>query len=114
MLDSGQAYGERTGSAQGTGNTYGWVTTGTSTPLNLAADGRVRTGTGVSDVKATTFVHMQRVATTAGSWEVEVPNGNYTVTVASVTRPRCTTALTRSRSRASRRSTPTCRRRAPG
>jgi glucose/arabinose dehydrogenase len=81
VLDYGQPYGARTGSNQGTGNTYGWVSDGTSTPLDLTGDGRVRTGTGVSDTKATTLMHMQRTAATPGAWEAEVPNGNYTVTV---------------------------------
>jgi hypothetical protein len=81
LLDSGQAYGARTGTDQGTGNTYGWVLDGTTTPLDLSGEGRVRTGTGVTDVKTTTFVHMQRITATPGAWEAEVPDGDYTVTV---------------------------------
>ena len=81
VLDYGQAYGARTSSNQGTGNTYGWVTDGTSTPLNLSSSGRVRTGTGVTDVKLTTLMHMQLAGTAAGAWEAEVANGWYTVAV---------------------------------
>lgn len=81
VLDYGQAYGARTGTNQGTGNTYGWVTDGTSTPLNLSTSGRVRTGTGVADTKQTTFMHMQLAGSPVGAWEAEVANGWYTVAV---------------------------------
>lgn len=81
VLDFGQSYGARTGPYQGTGNTYGWVTVGTTTPLDLSADGRQRTGTGLADTRLTNFMHMQFTAAAPGAWELEVPNGYYTVTV---------------------------------
>ena len=81
VLDHGQPYGARTGADQGSGNTYGWVGDGTSTPLDLTADGRVRSGTGITDSRLTAFMHMQRTPGAPGAWEVEVPNGEYTVTV---------------------------------
>ncbi|MEU5696637.1 Ig-like domain-containing protein [Actinosynnema sp. NPDC020468] len=79
VRDFGEAYG-----ARGTA-TYGWVALGTTTPLNLVGNGRNRGGGG--DVRLATFVHAQLPSTspgvaTPGSWEVAVPNGAYTVTVA--------------------------------
>lgn len=81
VLDYGQAYGARTGANQGTGLSYGWVADGTGTPLDLSTSGRARTGTGVTDVKQTTFLHMQLNPAAPGAWEVEVANGWYTVAV---------------------------------
>lgn len=87
--DFGEAYGPRTGSAQGTGSTYGWVAVGTTTPLSLVGNGRNRnTGesAGQPDPRLATLLHMQLASgpgvTTAGSWELAVPDGAYEVTVA--------------------------------
>ena len=85
--DSGQAYGARTGANQGTGMTYGWVTPGTHTPLDMSGNGRKRNI--LSDLKSDTVVYMQApdsaqpfVGTDAyGAWEMAVPNGSYSVTV---------------------------------
>ncbi|MFI7385582.1 Ig-like domain-containing protein [Streptomyces sp. NPDC049813] len=85
-LDYGQAYGARTGPGQGTGLSYGWVGSADSTPLDLTGNGRDR-GTAEPDRLLATFVHMQLPASSAGvktpgRWEIAVPNGTYTVTVA--------------------------------
>jgi WD40 repeat protein len=81
VLDHGQAYGPRSGAGQGQGLTYGWVADGTSTPLDLTSSGRTRTGTGLSDVKVTTFMHLQLDPAQPGAWEAEVAGGWYTVSV---------------------------------
>ncbi|WP_367130037.1 Ig-like domain-containing protein [Saccharothrix sp. HUAS TT1] len=78
--DFGEPYGPRA-----TGGTYGWVSLGATTPLSLVGNGRNRGGTG--DPRLATLVHAQLPATspgvpTPGSWEIAVPNGSYTVTVA--------------------------------
>ncbi len=75
VRDSGDAYTDARG--------YGWVRTGTSTPLNLTSNGRNRNpAAGQPDVRLATLMHLQLPAGTSGSWEVAVPNGSYTVTVA--------------------------------
>ncbi|CCH30852.1 Ig-like domain-containing protein [Actinosynnema sp. NPDC047251] len=79
VRDFGEAYGTRAG-----GHTYGWVAVGTTTPLSLVGNGRNR---GTPDVRLGTFVHAQLPAGSAGvptpgSWELAVPNGVYSVTVA--------------------------------
>ncbi|MFI0237974.1 Ig-like domain-containing protein [Streptomyces sp. NPDC016845] len=85
-LDHGQSYAARTGPNQGTGLTYGWVGLTNSTPLTLTGNGRDR-GTAEPDRLLATFVHMQLPASSAGvktpgRWEMAVPDGTYTVTVA--------------------------------
>lgn len=85
LRDFGEAYGPRTGSYQGSGLTFGWVTVSGSTPLSLVGNGRNRGGTG--DLRLRTLVHMQLPAAspgvkTPGSWELAVPDGAYTVTLA--------------------------------
>ncbi|MEO6095342.1 MAG: Ig-like domain-containing protein [Fibrobacteria bacterium] len=77
LKDYGQGYGLRTSANQGTGLSYGWVAPGTATPATLTALGRSRTTP--SDRRLATFMHMQQ--SPAGSWEIAVPNGYYTVTV---------------------------------
>ncbi|MEU4743638.1 Ig-like domain-containing protein, partial [Actinosynnema sp. NPDC023658] len=78
--DFGEPYGVRS-----TGQTYGWVSLGTTTPLSLVGNGRNRGGTG--DPRLATLMHAQLPATspgvpTPGSWEIAVPSGSYSVTVA--------------------------------
>ena len=70
------------------GRVYGWVTPGTSVPLDLDGNGRNRRPDPDQDVLAETLMHMQygdtggdRGPTAPGAWEVEVPNGTYRVTV---------------------------------
>jgi glucose/arabinose dehydrogenase len=87
LSDYGQAFGARTGPNQGSGLQYGWVSPGTTTPLNLVGNGRNRGATSDPDKRLTTLMHMQLPAGSAGvqapgSWEIAVPNGVYTVTVA--------------------------------
>jgi hypothetical protein len=84
LLDIGQAYGPKPAGMQ-----FGWVTDGTSTPLDLSLNGRQRTGTTVTDARLTSFVHMQYPPgspqtgnSTPGAWELQVPNALYNVTVA--------------------------------
>jgi hypothetical protein len=86
VLDYGQSYGARTGADQGTGLTYGWVGLADSTPLDLTGNGRDR-GAAEPDRLLATFVHMQLPASspgvkTPGRWEMAVPAGTYSVTVA--------------------------------
>ena len=82
--DAGNAYGDR-----GNGYTYGWLDASTSAPADLTKNGRNRTIDGVSDLN-NTLVHMQYgdVSNNANNgylpdakWELEVPNGSYSVTV---------------------------------
>lgn len=80
VLDYGQGYGSRTGSNQGTGLSYGWVTDGTTDPLSNTAGARNRATTGV-DPKQSSFVLMQPGSTVRAAWEVEVADGWYSVTV---------------------------------
>ncbi|MEU5878698.1 Ig-like domain-containing protein [Spirillospora sp. NPDC047279] len=88
VTDYGQAYGARTGPNQGSGLTYGWVTAGSTTPVSLVGNGRNRNpAAGEPDQRLATLMHMQLPATSpgvhvTGSWEIAVPNGTYTVTVA--------------------------------
>ncbi len=79
VRDFGEPYGVRAGD-----QTYGWVAVGTTTPLSLVGNGRNR---GTSDVRLGTLMHAQLPAGSAGvhtpgSWELAVPNGVYSVTVA--------------------------------
>ncbi|MEU6389668.1 Ig-like domain-containing protein [Streptomyces sp. NPDC046939] len=85
-LDYGQSYGARTGPNQGTGLTYGWIGLTGTAPLDLTGNGRDR-GAAEPDRLLATFVHMQLPASsqgvkTPGRWEMAVPDGTYTVTVA--------------------------------
>ena len=68
--DHGQAYEAARG--------FGWVEPGTTTPVSLAGQGRIR---GVhADPRLDTFVIMQ--GTPTGDWQVAAPSGTYAVTVA--------------------------------
>jgi N-acetylneuraminic acid mutarotase len=84
LRDFGEAYGLRTGANQGSGFTYGWVTPGTTTPLNLVGNGRDRNAN--PDQRYDTFMHMQFSGTSGvsspGSWEIALPNGAYDVITA--------------------------------
>ena len=104
VADWGQSYGLRSNANQGTGLSYGWVVPGTSTPLNLVGNGRNRSNPPSSipnpDLRLSTFMHMQGNDVTgfngvaaAGAWELAVPNGTYTVTVAVGTTPRPTARI---------------------
>ncbi|NAS11526.1 T9SS type A sorting domain-containing protein [Poritiphilus flavus] len=82
--DSGDAYGDR-----GNGFNYGWLDANTSAPADLTLNGRNRNIGGV-DVLSNTLIHMQygTISTNPANgylpdamWEIEVPNGTYTVTV---------------------------------
>jgi hypothetical protein len=94
LRDFGQAYGARTDADQGTGLTYGWVTPGTTTALDLSAGGSAGNGRdrGYSDngldQRLDTLIHMQyddiggtNGTPAEGAWEIEVANGSYEVTV---------------------------------
>ena len=93
LRDFGEAYGLRTGADQGSGESYGWVTPGTNTPLDLSVGGTIP-GNGRDrnlnrDQRLDTLMHMQgnnvpnfNGTPLPGSWEIAVVNGTYTVTVA--------------------------------
>jgi fibronectin type 3 domain-containing protein len=90
VKDFGEAFGPRTGTGQGLGLSYGWLSIATSDPLSLVGNGRNRNvGTapaGEPDLRLATLVHAQLPSTvvgvnTPGKWELAVPNGIYTVTV---------------------------------
>ncbi|MGI8607340.1 MAG: kelch repeat-containing protein [Gaiellaceae bacterium] len=80
LRDFGEAYGPRTGTNQGSGETYGWVAPGTSTGRSMVGFGRDRNL--VSDQRLDTHMQMQPAGSNPGAWEIAVPNGTYTVTVA--------------------------------
>ncbi len=96
IADWGQSFGLRTAANQGTGNTYGWVGLASNQPLDMVGNGRNRnvvqpgntTPVNQPDLRLATFMHMQLGAATnggtitPGKWEMSVPNGAYTVTVA--------------------------------
>ncbi|OOB92252.1 hypothetical protein B0T42_01120 [Rathayibacter sp. VKM Ac-2630] len=86
LADWGQPYGARTSAGQGSGRSYGWVRDGTSTAFDLTKNGRLRTGTPTTDTRLTGLMHMDwrggtSGTTGAGSWEMAVPNGLYSVTI---------------------------------
>ena len=79
--DFGQAYANR-GDYD-----FGWVTPGTSTPLDLVGNGRNRAVVNTGLLQ-NTLMHIQLDDTPSsngvraeGAWEIELPNGSYTVTV---------------------------------
>ena len=91
LKDYGEAYGLRSGAGQG-GLTYGWVTPGTTTPVDLSVGGTTpgngRNRGTPADVRLATFMHMQAGAIAQfngtakdGAWEIAVPSGTYQVTV---------------------------------
>jgi N-acetylneuraminic acid mutarotase len=101
IRDYGLPYGPRTTADQGSATgattyTYGWVTPGTSNPLNLSiggstpGNGRDRNISGVPQ-ELDTLMHMQADDCCAtgpfngtpseGAWEISIPNGLYRVTV---------------------------------
>ncbi|MPZ53674.1 MAG: hypothetical protein GEU79_13240, partial [Acidimicrobiia bacterium] len=97
LRDFGQAFGARTGADQGTGLTYGWVSEGTTEPLDMVGNGRDRnrtSGPAATDQRLDTLIHMQygdiadvyggTANCTAsqcekGAWEIELPDGLYEV-----------------------------------
>ncbi|WP_317045517.1 PKD domain-containing protein, partial [Algoriphagus antarcticus] len=85
IRDSGDSYANR-----GNGYSYGWLDATSSNPADLTKNGRNRAVAGVSTLD-NTLIHMQygNVSTNAANgylpdakWEIEVPNGTYTVLVA--------------------------------
>ncbi|WBL41251.1 PKD domain-containing protein [Algoriphagus halophytocola] len=85
LRDAGNQFGDR-----GNGYNYGWLDASTSAPADLLLNGRNREDVGVS-LLDNTLIHMQygNVSTNAANgylpdakWEVDVPNGTYTVLVA--------------------------------
>lgn len=84
--DFGQPYGLRSGKDfQGCDWSYGWVTPGTSTPLDLQGNGRNRNNETPNpnepDLRLATLMHMQLTGKPEGAWEIAIPNGTYRVTV---------------------------------
>ena len=96
LRDFGQPYEQRTSANQGDGAyTYGWVKEGTDEPFSLVKNGRDRdrtTGAASTDQRLDTILHMQYQDVPAGdcaanvcedgSWNLDVDNGAYEVTVA--------------------------------
>lgn len=92
LKDFGQPYGPRTGENQGDGLVYGWVEQANlNNPVSLVSNGRNRNeppyNVNQPDLRLATLMHMQLPAesqgvTTAGAWQIDLPNGAYTVTVA--------------------------------
>ncbi|MTD16945.1 choice-of-anchor D domain-containing protein [Nakamurella sp. YIM 132087] len=76
-------YTADTGAAFTAARGFGWVTPGTTTPMDMTAQTRDRAGT--VDQKLRTVILMQPTATQSpagpGAWQYAVPNGTYTVTV---------------------------------
>ncbi|MFK5585125.1 OmpL47-type beta-barrel domain-containing protein [Serinicoccus sp. LYQ131] len=85
LRDYGQAYGPRSGADQGDGLTYGWVDNTEFEPLALVGNGRDRGSN--DDQRLDTLMHMdlppdaEGGVELAGTWQLEVENGAYTVTV---------------------------------
>ncbi|SIS82960.1 PKD repeat-containing protein [Zobellia uliginosa] len=79
LVDSGLAYADR-----GNGYSYGWLATDGTTGLDLSERARNRGVAGV-DILQNTLIHMQyqnvKPEGQEGIWEMEIPNGNYTVAV---------------------------------
>ncbi|WP_439481413.1 PKD domain-containing protein [Cyclobacterium plantarum] len=84
VRDAGDAYGDR-----GSGFNFGWLDAADDSPADLTLNGRNREVGGVS-VLENTLSHMQygNVSDNAANgylpdakWEIEVPNGTYSVTV---------------------------------
>jgi len=73
-------YVKDTGAAFNNTRGYGWVRSGTNTPLNIAQFARDRDRAGV-DQRIDTLLHMQYFNSPAAAWEMAVPNGMYSVTV---------------------------------
>lgn len=69
-LDSGSAYGTRSGGA-----VYGWN-------IDNSVNTRDRNAAGSPDQRYDTLIHLQRTGS-ATTWEIAVPNGRYTVHVVS-------------------------------
>ncbi len=72
---------------QGNDFIYGWLTTDGITPLDLSANTRNRAVNGITELQ-NTLIHLQygdvnrnNGNITEGIWELEVPNGVYTVSV---------------------------------
>jgi N-acetylneuraminic acid mutarotase len=87
VKDFGQAFGARTTAGQGSGNTYGWLSRNTGSPVSLVGNGRNRKTP--ADVTLATFMHVQANQVSGsftgvkveGIWEAQVANGNYDVSV---------------------------------
>ncbi|MEH6405994.1 MAG: cadherin domain-containing protein, partial [Leeuwenhoekiella sp.] len=82
LLDTGQPFGSKAN-----GLTYGWIDINSKTPLNLSANTRTRNFDNLNIVQ-NTFIHMQYNSVGGlagvnkeGMWEIEIPNGDYEVTV---------------------------------
>ena len=80
LADYGEPYGPKSGTHQGIGMTYGWISQNNKTPLSL--EDKVRNRNTPADLESATFIHMQNgTESEYGIWEAEVPNGTYEVTV---------------------------------
>ncbi len=90
MRDWGQAFGNRNEKDQGDGSLYyGWVVPNTITPIVLDTNGRYRFVANI-DKRYDSLMHMRANdiaggfggVKAPGTWEMAIPNGIYSVTVA--------------------------------
>ncbi|MEE6273726.1 malectin domain-containing carbohydrate-binding protein [Georgenia sp. MJ206] len=96
LRDYGQAFGPRTRSDQGTGLTFGWKNEDNGSPLDMSVGGTTGPGNGrdrntaQADQRLDTLMHMQAADVPTYNngvkahafWELAVPDGTYSVTVA--------------------------------
>ena len=82
VKDYGLPYGERE-----SGHSFGWVSTSTNIPIDLSANTRNRDLVNATLLQ-NTIIHMQYQDVAGangtpeeGKWEIEIPNGDYEVTV---------------------------------
>ena len=82
LKDSGDAFADRLN-----GYSYGWISTSSDSPINLSANTRNRNLVNTSPLQ-NTIIHMQYQDVAGangtpeeGKWEVEMPNGDYQVTI---------------------------------
>ena len=90
LRDFGEPFGVRSASNQGNGEySYGWIDVNSGAPVALDGStgdreqGRNRSSTGQSDLRLATLIHMDHPSTPPkGYWEIALPSGTYSVTVA--------------------------------
>lgn len=71
LADNGAVYGDR-----GNGYSYGWN-------ADTSAATRIRNSSSSPDLRYDTLIHMQILPNSNASWQIAVPNGTYTVHLAS-------------------------------
>lgn len=79
LRDFGESFGPRTGADQGSNLRFGWSEQGSGVPLDMTARGRDRDA--VNDQRLDTFMHMELQGGAMATWEIALPNGDYSVRV---------------------------------